>query len=683
MLLMVTGTYIMNEISGTVQFPDAGARSESTQREWSERNHMNGIQIDVSKCVGCNSCIKACPAKDANVASFDAEQQKMVITIDDGKCIKCGACISACTHGARSYTDDTEAFFKALAAGEQIQLIVAPAIQNTFGANWKQVVAWLRQKGVKGAYDVSFGADICTWAHLRYLGQHPDAKLISQPCAAIVNYVLKQRPKLIDSLSPVQSPMLCLAVYMKKYLQLPGKIAALSPCIAKTDEFEQTGLVSYNVTLRHLKEYVESHGVRLSDVRVSGSEPVFDGFPGVGGAIYPEPAGLRENLLAHMPELDVVNSEGVDKVYPELMEYMDADRGELPQVFDVLSCEFGCNDGPGTGEDFRPFRTRKLMQQKTLATVGSPKFRLRAGKDAQFKKFDRVLKLGDFTRGYDRTLYSKYYPTEQEIEAAYQRLRKTTPEKRRVNCHSCGFASCNDMAYAIARGINVPENCRMYVMDTIEDERQRVSDVNRQVLAMTEDLLHVFETLTQSIENVRSEATDIGGIGNESAGNITRVSENLTELRALNQSIADGMGEINSATVNYEKMTQSVKSIADTINLLSINASVEAARAGEAGRGFAVVAGSIRDLSDTSLASVKEAETNGDRVADAIERIDATLEKFLSETGRLIAVVDEAAGSVRSAADKTETIIASVAEVNAMAGSVYEMIERTKAVLQA
>lgn len=606
----------------------------------------------------------------------------MVITIDDDKCIKCGACIDACTHDARSYTDDTEAFFRALAAGEQIQLIVAPAIQNTFGTNWRQVVAWLRQKGVKGVYDVSFGADICTWAHLRYLEKHPDAKLISQPCAAIVNYALKQRPKLIDSLSPVHSPMLCTAVYIKKYLGLSGKIAALSPCIAKTDEFQQTGLVNYNVTLKHLREYIAAHNIRLSDIRVSDTDPVFDGEPGFGGTLYPEPAGLRENLLAHVPGLSVINSEGVDKVYPELMQYMEADKSDLPQVFDVLNCEFGCNDGPGTGEDFRPFRVKKHMQQKAMKTIRRPKIKLRAGKDLRFKKFDRTLRLDDFTRSYDRSIYSKYYPSEKEIEAAYQHLRKTTPEKRRINCHSCGFASCMDMAYAIARGINVPENCRMYVMDTIEDERTRVSGVNHQVLTMTEDLLQLFRSLTQSIENVRGEANAINDIGIENSENIKRVSEDLVELRTLNQSIVSVVEDINHATENYEKMTQRVQNIADSINLLSINASVEAARAGEAGKGFAVVAGSIRDLSDTSLASVKEAEMNADKVAAAIEHINTTVEQFLAETSHLIKVVDAAGNSVRSAADKTDSIIASVNEVNAMAERVYVMLEQTENVLQ-
>ena len=46
------------------------------------------------------------------------------------------------------------------------------------------------------AHVLGFGADICTWAHLRYLEKNPGKKLISQPCAAVVNYVQRHKPDL-------------------------------------------------------------------------------------------------------------------------------------------------------------------------------------------------------------------------------------------------------------------------------------------------------------------------------------------------------------------------------------------------------------------------------------------------------------------------------------------------------
>ena len=124
---------------------------------------MSIIQIDTEKCVGCNSCVRVCPTVDANVATF-ASTGNTCITIDDSKCIKCGACIQACIHGARTYEDDTEQFFKDLKKGEQVILIAAPAIKVAFDGNWTNLLNWMKNQGVDKIYDVGYGADICTWA---------------------------------------------------------------------------------------------------------------------------------------------------------------------------------------------------------------------------------------------------------------------------------------------------------------------------------------------------------------------------------------------------------------------------------------------------------------------------------------------------------------------------------------
>ena len=639
---------------------------------------MSEITINLESCVGCNACIKVCPAKDANIASFSETLSRTVISIDSTKCIKCGSCIAACTHGARAYEDDTEAFFSALSKGERISLIVAPAIRNTFGEDYAKALQWLRQLGVKAIYDVSLGADICTWAHLRYLAKNPGKKLISQPCAAIVNYALTQRPKLLDNLSPVHSPMLCTAVYMRKYLGVSDKIAALSPCVAKGDEFAATGLVSYNVTLRHLKEYMEQNHISLAGI--TPKKPIYDGESAIDGVIYPKPGGLKTTLLAHAPDLDVVNSEGVGKVYPELNEYIQADAADLPQVFDVLNCEFGCNEGPGVGGEFKPFKISSIMHKRVVSSATARKSVKQLGKDKQFASFDKRFKLEDFTRTY-KSSNNKYRPSDAEIESAYLAMHKKTEAQRSFNCHACGFDTCADMAKAIARGINVRENCRMYLMDVVEQERAKVESINNHVLSMTRELASVFEELSENIADVRSGGSDIAQRSAEGVKGMQTVNSSILELSERNRKIASGLSEINEATNNYRKMTENVENIADTIKLLAVNASIEAARAGAAGKSFAVVAGNIKDLSVTSLNSVADAQTNDERVGRAIEGINTIVQGFLDQSEQLVRVAEDVIGSVTATSEHTIGILEAVEKVKALADRINAMIFDTEAVL--
>ena len=159
------------------------------------------VKIIEDKCIGCNACIRTCPVPTAN--SYD----NGIVRINNAHCIQCGECIKHCLHGARDYDDDIERFLNDLRTGH-VSLIVAPAIKTAMDGKWRHVLKWLKEKGAREIYDVSFGADICTYLHLEYMKQHPDVKIISQPCAAIVNYVEKHKPELISSMSPIHSPML-------------------------------------------------------------------------------------------------------------------------------------------------------------------------------------------------------------------------------------------------------------------------------------------------------------------------------------------------------------------------------------------------------------------------------------------------------------------------------------------
>ncbi|MCI8564449.1 MAG: 4Fe-4S binding protein [Lachnospiraceae bacterium] len=641
---------------------------------------MSIIGLKEEKCVGCNACVKVCPAGDANIAHTDAEGN-LRIQIDNGKCIKCGACIKACSHDARYFEDDIDQFLKDLQEGKEVAVLAAPAIKIAFDGNWRHVLQWLRNKGVKAIYDTSFGADICTWAHLRYLEQHPDAKVISQPCAAVVNYIQCHKPSLLSHLSPIHSPMLCIAIYVRKILGFKGKIAAISPCIAKIDEFRETGVIDYNVTMEHLKKYFEKNKIDLPKVKIY-SEFEFDEHQGLEGAIYSKPGGLMKNLLIHNPELEVVTSEGTDKLYRDLDTYEKEKSRWLPTVFDVLNCENGCNGGPATGVNYNCFSMNDIMHDveryaRRLRKANTSK----KGVDKQFAAFDKTLNLNDFVRTYKSKYSESVKVSEADIERAYRSLGKETDMEKNFDCHACGYKSCRDMAIALAKGINERENCHQYMMKSIYSERKKVTSINEEVLRMNNELVEVFGNLSENIEKVHDEAVVIRETGKESSTEMTNVAKYMNELQELNQSISISLENINTSINQYNIMTQDVEKISGKINLLSLNAAIEAARAGEAGKGFSVVATSIRELSESSKASVGSARENDDAIQHAIQEVNEIIQKFSTVTAELLEAVNLSIENVDRTSEKSMMIQESMNTVSHIAERVQEVIEQTNSIL--
>ena len=167
-------------------------------------------------CVGCNKCISVCPVLTANRAVEENGENRIIV--DGEKCISCGACFDACAHEARSFHDDTERFFEDLKKGDRISLLLAPAFLANYPREYGSVLGGLRQLGVNRIISVSFGADITTWGYIKYITEHKFTGGISQPCPAVVRYVERYLPELLPRLMPVHSPLMCGAIYAKKYM---------------------------------------------------------------------------------------------------------------------------------------------------------------------------------------------------------------------------------------------------------------------------------------------------------------------------------------------------------------------------------------------------------------------------------------------------------------------------------
>ena len=201
--------------------------------------------------------------------------------------------------------------------------------------------------------------------------------------------------------------------------------------------------------------------------------------------------------------------------------------------------------------------------------------------------------------------------------------------------------------------------------DELEKNNARIEGLLSRVTGIAKELSGASEKLVDSSQTESASTEELSAISEnllESSAGMTRMAEssrhNLTNLRKSSESVSKKMEEVdaiakelvdishtNESSLNnlmaisdeVKKSTEEthivtgklvseseeigktldiINSIAESINLLALNASIEAARAGESGRGFAVVAQEVGNLA----ASTKETLTNVGEVVTRIQK---------------------------------------------------------------
>lgn len=503
-------------------------------------------------CVGCNKCINVCSAMGACVSTESDETGRSRINVDPERCVGCGACFDACEHNAREYMDDTDRFLADLKAGVPISLLIAPAFQANYPDEYERVLGGLKAMGINHIINVAFGADITTWGYMKYIQENDFKGGISQPCPAVVTYIEKYLPQLIPSLFPVQSPLMCAAIYARKEMHITDRFAFLSPCIAKKLEIEDPenkGLVSYNVTFDHFMK-------RVREKKLYG-KPVKDEVEYGLGSIYPMPGGLKDHVKWFMGDGAFIRQiEGERHMYEYLKAHADniAYR-DIPFLFiDALNCENGCLCGTATDPElsstdkalFSLLKIKESIKKDTgdsaLSRALTPDERLKA-LNKQFEALD----LTDYIRSY-RDLSEDcavMIPDSESLEKIFISMGKDTVDSRSINCSSCGYNTCLDMATAIFNGFNHRENCVHYLKSAVEAEQQSLV-----YQAQYDELLDIFSR-RYTVEH------------------ITKTEEAMNCASFVMMDI-EGFKGIN-ATYGHEMADEVLKHVADGLKMLAHN----------------------------------------------------------------------------------------------------------------
>lgn len=199
-------------------------------------------------------------------------------------------------------------------------------------------------------------------------------------------------------------------------------------------------------------------------------------------------------------------------------------------------------------------------------------------------------------------------------------------------------------------------------------ERQAIDAEN-----VTKDLVELTNSFDKMLNNINEIENEINKLKEKSDIGISNISLSMKESEDMQDAFSKAIQTeqaLKDSVDNAYKIITAIDSLAERINLVSLNAAIEAARAGEAGRGFSVVAQEIRDLAEQSNNLVQEI---GVTLKLINEKVDSTIE--------LINHLDEKANSQLDANKKVHdtfkeiyfAIADSISQLSVLKESVLEL----------
>ena len=425
------------------------------------------------RCRMCYTCVRECPAKAIRIVDGQAE-------VIAQRCIACGNCVRVCSQYAKQVRNTTDQVRALLASGRKVAACVAPSFPAEFvDMEYPQFVGMLRALGFAFVQEVSFGADLVAREYWRMMGKPNGHRYIATSCPAIIEYVEKYLPDMVDSLAPIVSPMVATARVVRKLHGDDVAVVFIGPCIAKKVESESeeiAGEVDSVLTFLEVRQMFDDEHLRPENVEPSG----FDLPHGGAGALFPigrgmlQAAKLREDLMTG----EVVATHGRTHMLEALKEFADGDLGA--QLLECLCCE-GCIMGAGISNALPLFNRRRRVRRHVC-------WRMEEVDPVRWHDDREAFGELDLSRRFTADDQRIPAPADADIAVIMARMGKHHPEDE-LNCGACGYDTCREHAVAIHKGLAENEMCLPFTIDQLRKALRELEASHAQLASAQEALV--------------------------------------------------------------------------------------------------------------------------------------------------------------------------------------------------
>lgn len=246
------------------------------------------------------------------------------------------------------------------------------------------------------------------------------------------------------------------------------------------------------------------------------------------------------------------------------------------------------------------------------------------------------------------------------------------------------FPALNRLLWSLRRAIGAIRSAAGRVQAAAERSRAGASALNERMQTQASSI----EEISATLEELHAGGQSLGELARAQTNQLERLAQSTDELVAVNVSLHDFINEANlsaaeiATSVNAGEssltgletsmrgLTESarevsqiilmIRTIADRVNLLSLNAAIEAARAGESGRGFAVVAEEIARLAGQTETSARSIEQVIGRNAGIVRESASNL----TRAGLLLASIAREATTLNGGIQKIRATVGDATRAN-------------------